>query len=76
MGVWGEAPRTQKIYFLQKQLNFRLLFIKLMLLKSGIRENSGGIEISKNLIRLRRVAKSLQWGGVAVKGSGGGDPGL
>ena len=34
-----------------------------MLLKRGIRKNSGGIEISKSLIRFRRVAKNLQSGG-------------
>ena len=33
-----------------------------MLLKRGIRENSGGIEMSKNMIKLRRVTKNLQWG--------------
>ena len=32
-----------------------------MLFKHCIRENSGGIEISKNIIRFRRVARNLQW---------------
>ena len=31
-----------------------------MLLKHGIRENSGGIEMSKNMVRL--LTKNLQWG--------------
>ena len=33
-----------------------------MLLKRGIRENFGGIEMSKNMVRLRRITKNMQWG--------------
>ena len=35
-----------------------------MLLKSGFRENFGGIKISsaKKMIRLKRAARNLQWG--------------
>ena len=37
-----------------------------MILKSGITENSDGIEITKNFIRVRRVARNMQWGSAAV----------
>ena len=44
-----------------------------MLLKRGIRENSGGIEVSKNMIRLKSVARNMQWRG-AVSGNWGKNP--
>ena len=41
-----------------------------MLLKRGIRKDSGDIEMSKNMVGLRRVTKTLQWGWDCFRESG------
>ena len=53
------STRKIKIFFCKNNLIFLAYFDK-MLLKRGIRENSGGIEMSKNMVRL--LTRNLQWG--------------